>query len=156
MINYKAHRIALFICSGVFLALAILAGALYTALDKNVILALFMPNYAAISIIYLFVAIFFKEKTAKGAVTAGFFTLLGILISLFIYAIAVPMMGSVSELQGIVLVLVVCFLFIGFYFVFGFIPSATYLLILMIKLGKKKKVPVESPVEAPVEPTQEQ
>ena len=62
MINYKAHRIALFICSGVFLALAVLAGALYTALDKNVILALFMPNYAVISIIYLFVAIFFKEK----------------------------------------------------------------------------------------------
>ena len=148
MTTYKVHKIILFICSGVFLALTVFAGVLYNMFDKNVIFALFLPNYAAISIIYLFVAIFFKEKTAKGAVIAGFFTLLGILIALMVLAFAVPLIGSVSELKGIALVLIVSFVFVGLYFVFGFIPGATYFLILMILFGKKKK--------APAEPTQEQ
>lgn len=141
MKNFKAHRIALFICSGVFLAMAILSGALYSELDSNVLFALLLPNYAAISIIYLFVAIFFKERTAKLAVTAGFFTMIGILTAMVIMAVALPMIGSVSEMRGFVLVLFMCFIFIGIYFVIGFIPSATYLLVLMIKLRKKKKAP---------------
>ena len=148
MTTYKVHKIILFICSGVFLALTVFAGVLYNMFDKNVIFALFLPNYAAISIIYLFVAIFFKEKTAREAVVAGFFTLLGILIALMVLAFAVPLIGSVSELKGIALVLIVSFVFVGLYFVFGFIPGATYFLILMILFRKNKK--------APAEPTQEQ
>jgi len=143
MTTYKIHRIVMFVLSGVFLALTVFAGVLYNMFDKNVIFALFLPNYAAISIIYLFVAIFFKEKTAKGAVIAGFFTLLGILIALIVLAFAVPLIGSVSELKGIALVLILSFVFVGLYFVFGFVPSATYFLILMIIFGKKKKAPVE-------------
>lgn len=141
MTTYKIHRIVLFVLSGVFLALTVFAGVLYNMFDKNVIFALFLPNYAAISIIYLFVAIFFKERTAKSAVTAGFFTMIGILTAMVIMAVALPMIGSVSEMRGLVLVLFVCFIFIGIYVVIGFIPSATYLLVLMIKLRKKKKAP---------------
>ena len=148
MTTYKVHKIILFICSGVFLALTVFAGVLYNMFDKNVIFALFLPNYAAISIIYIFVAIFFKEKTAREAVVAGFFTLLGILIALMVLAFAVPLIGSVSELKGIALILISSFVFVGLYFVFGFIPGATYFLILMILFRKKKK--------APAEPTQEQ
>ena len=142
MKNYMAHRIALFVCSGVFLAFAALSALLVFVFDAPGVFITGAAIFAFLVLIFLLVAIFFKEKTARKAAIAGFIAsflpfiaFIGILIGEFIS-------HGISDFSEFLFELMIYSFLILQWFPFV-LPGVIYLLVLMILCRKKKKAPAE-------------
>lgn len=147
MKNFKAHRIALFICSGVFLIMAAIAALLVFLFGAP---GVFFPGiviFAAFVLIFLIVAIFFKEKTARKATVAGFIACFLPFVALIGILIGESISHGISDFSDFIFSLFINSVLILQWIPFV-LPGMIYLLVLMILCRKKKK--------APAEPMQEQ
>lgn len=147
MKNFKAHRIALFICSGAFLIMAAIAALLIFLFDAP---GVFIPGiaiFAFFALMFLLVAIFFKEKTARKATVAGFIASFLPFVAFIGILIGESISHGISDFSEFIFSLFIYSVLILQWIPFV-LPGVIYLLVLMILCGKKKK--------APAEPMQEQ
>lgn len=140
MINFKAHRIALFICSGAFLIMAAIAALLVFLFDAP---GVFIPGiaiFAFFALMFLLVAIFFKEKTARKAAISGFIASWLPFIAFLVIILVEDISQGTSDISEILSTLLISSALGMQWFIFT-LPGFIYLLVLMIKLRKKKKAP---------------
>lgn len=147
MTTYKIHRIVLFVLSGVFLIMAAIAALLIFLFDAP---GVFIPGiaiFAFFALMFLLVAIFFKEKTARKATVAGFIASFLPFVAFIGILIGESISHGISDFSDFIFSLFINSVLILQWIPFV-LPGMIYLLVLMILCRKKKK--------APAEPMQEQ
>ena len=103
-----------------------------------------MMFFAIYVFVFLLVAIFFKEKTAKKATIAGFVASFLPFVAFWGIILVEDISHGTSDISEMLEKLMLSSAMMSPFFLLA-LPGVIYLLVLMILFGKKKKTPVDAP-----------